>query len=54
MAYADHAFSIFDEDIMMDSDSVYTTHNRTPVKKDRSHRLTSRRHRHRFQHNHGS
>ncbi|KAM0007957.1 hypothetical protein Hdeb2414_s0018g00530301 [Helianthus debilis subsp. tardiflorus] len=33
MAYADHAFSIFDEYIMMDSDSVYTTHNRTPVKK---------------------
>ncbi|KAJ0647572.1 putative transmembrane protein [Helianthus annuus] len=33
MAYADHAFSIFDEDIMMDSDSAYTTHNRIPVKK---------------------
>ncbi|MFS8032577.1 hypothetical protein Hanom_Chr17g01559401 [Helianthus anomalus] len=32
MAYADHSFSIFDEYIMMDSDSVYTTHNQTPVK----------------------
>ncbi|KAI3801608.1 hypothetical protein L1987_29717 [Smallanthus sonchifolius] len=32
MAYVDHAFSISDEDIMMDSDSVYTSHNRPPVK----------------------
>lgn len=31
MAYVDHAFSISDEDIMMDSDS-YTVHNRPPVK----------------------
>ncbi|CAI9298109.1 unnamed protein product [Lactuca saligna] len=32
MAYVDHAFSISDEDIMMDSDSAYTVHNRPPVK----------------------
>ncbi|KVI11832.1 transmembrane protein 230 [Cynara cardunculus var. scolymus] len=32
MAYVDHAFSISDEDIMMDSDSVYTSHNRPPIK----------------------
>ncbi|XP_076908202.1 uncharacterized protein LOC143564956 [Bidens hawaiensis] len=32
MAYVDHAFSISDEDIMMDSDSTYTPHNRPPVK----------------------
>ncbi|PWA91822.1 hypothetical protein CTI12_AA086840 [Artemisia annua] len=32
MAYVDHAFSISDEDIMMDSDASYTSHNRPPVK----------------------
>ncbi|KAJ0917903.1 hypothetical protein HanRHA438_Chr05g0211391 [Helianthus annuus] len=32
MAYVDHAFSISDEDIMMDSDSTYTVHNRPPIK----------------------
>ncbi|XP_071725413.1 uncharacterized protein [Rutidosis leptorrhynchoides] len=32
MAYVDHAFSISDEDIMMDSDAIYTVHNRPPVK----------------------
>ncbi|XP_076923660.1 uncharacterized protein LOC143585862 [Bidens hawaiensis] len=32
MAYVDHAFSISDEDIMMDSDSTYTAHNRPPIK----------------------
>ncbi|KAD3068129.1 hypothetical protein E3N88_36009 [Mikania micrantha] len=32
MAYVDHAFSISDEDIMMDSDSAYTLHNRPPIK----------------------
>nr|XP_043622365.1 transmembrane protein 230 [Erigeron canadensis] len=35
MAYVDHAFSISDEDIMMDSDSLFTSHNtnhRPPIK----------------------
>ncbi|GJU91562.1 hypothetical protein Tco_1303985 [Tanacetum coccineum] len=32
MAYVDHAFSISDEDIMMDSHASYTSHNRPPVK----------------------
>ncbi|KAM0001786.1 putative transmembrane protein [Helianthus debilis subsp. tardiflorus] len=32
MAYVDHAFSILDEDIMTDSDSTYTIHNRPPIK----------------------
>ncbi|GKA80205.1 hypothetical protein Tco_0786801 [Tanacetum coccineum] len=32
MAYVDHAFSISDEDIMMDTDSIYTLHNKPPIK----------------------
>ena len=32
MAYVEHVFSISDEDIMMDSGTSYTSHNRPPVK----------------------
>ncbi|PWA98871.1 hypothetical protein CTI12_AA014550 [Artemisia annua] len=34
MAYVDHAFSISDEDIMMDTDSIFTLHNNKPPIKE--------------------